>query len=93
MSKESRERIERMFAQNGYVNRKEAQAKRRKATDKELREMDKMIKCGEEYFNNGFLFEEAPEELRNHYFFELGYNQASRRAYAASLTNQNKKGR
>ena len=65
-------------------------AKRLKATNDERVNKDVMLAKGLEFVENGIPFEMAPEELRNQYFFKIGYDIGIRRQKINSIEKVSK---
>ena len=57
----------------------ESKSKKARATNKEKSEKDIMMAKGLEFVENGIPFDMAPEELKKHYFFKIGYEIGIRR--------------
>ena len=63
---------------------------RLRATAQEKLEKDIMLAKGLEFVENGIPFEMAPEELKKHYFFKIGYDIGVRRQKANNTQNVSK---
>lgn len=66
---------------------------RKKASPQELREKDVMLAKAAQFVEEGIPFEMAPEELKNHHFFKVGYDVALRRQSALAHQQSQLKGK
>ena len=95
----SRDRIIKAHATNQFSNDQRLEEKLRKLSEKpklsmkEKSEKDIMMAKATEFVENGIPFDMAPEELRNHHFFKVGYDVAVRRKNALQFSQKNTNGR
>lgn len=66
---------------------------RKKASSQELREKDVMLARAAQFVEEGIPFEMAPEELKKHHFFKVGYDVALRRQSALAHQQSQLKGK
>jgi len=96
MAKEERQRINNL---KNYIMDKIESDKRHDEVWERVASLPKpstkedALACGEDWFNIGKTLEEAPDNLRNHHFFKVGYDIGKRKAYAKSLEDTVNKGK
>lgn len=66
---------------------------RKQANSQELREKDAMLAKAAQFVEEGIPFEMAPEELKKHHFFKVGYDVALRRQSALAHQQSQQKGK
>lgn len=68
-------------------------SERQKVTQQEKKEKEFMMAKAAEFVENGIPFDMAPEELKSHHFFKVGYDVAVRRKNALQFSQKNAIGR
>ena len=91
----SKDRSIKSYAASQFSNDQRLEEKLKKLSEKprpsmkEKSEKEVMMAKAAEFVDNGIPFEMAPEELRNHHFFKVGYEVAVKKKNAMQFIQKN----